>query len=270
LILTSCSDIPSYFNSKIAGNKIVSLKNCLSISKKDFHIDKGVLKSVVFKTSKDGFTTGYRSACFNGEYFRFTKQEADVLEAAERKLEEERKKRTRTGGIGSKLAGFRWDAFAFGAFVFLAGGALMAKMLWKKEEPIAVSVPVVQLAPPIAHEPKLVTPPVLAKKEVPPPVQVPEAPVQPKSKPAAPAVVAVLKRENASVNGCSVLFNSKPAKASLVVNGENKGLTPLVAQVACGSNQKISVELDGYEKLEKTVVVRKSGSKMTLVLKKHE
>jgi len=80
LILTSCSDIPSYFNSKIAGNKIISLKNCLSVNKKDFHIDKGVLKTAVLKTSKDGFTTGYRSACFNGEYFRFTKHEADVLE----------------------------------------------------------------------------------------------------------------------------------------------------------------------------------------------
>ncbi len=80
LILTSCNDIPSYFNSKIAGNKIISLKNCLSVNKKNFHIDKGALKSAVFKTSKDGFTIGYRSACFNGEYFRFTKQEADVLE----------------------------------------------------------------------------------------------------------------------------------------------------------------------------------------------
>ena len=80
LILTSCSDIPSYFHSKIAGNKIISLKNCLSVNKKDFHIDKGILKTAVFKTSKDGFTTGYRSARFNGEYFRFTKQEADVLE----------------------------------------------------------------------------------------------------------------------------------------------------------------------------------------------
>ncbi len=80
LILTSCSDIPSYFHSKIAGNKIIPIKNCLSVTKKDFHIDKGVLKTAVLKTSKDGFTTGYRSACFNGEYFRFTKQEADVLE----------------------------------------------------------------------------------------------------------------------------------------------------------------------------------------------
>lgn len=80
LILTSCSDIPSYFNSKIAGNKIMPLKSCLSISKQDFHIDKSVLKSVIVKTGSDGFTTGYRSACFNGEHFRFTKKEADVLE----------------------------------------------------------------------------------------------------------------------------------------------------------------------------------------------
>ncbi len=80
LILTSCSDLPSYFHSKIAGNKIISIKNCLSVTKKDFHIDKGVLKTAALKTSKDGFTIGYRSACFNGEYFRFTKQEADVLE----------------------------------------------------------------------------------------------------------------------------------------------------------------------------------------------
>ncbi len=79
-ILTSRSNIPSYFSSKIAGNKIISLRNCLSADRKDFYIDKNVLKSAILKTKKDGFTTGYRSACFNGEYFRFTKQEADVLE----------------------------------------------------------------------------------------------------------------------------------------------------------------------------------------------
>jgi len=80
IILTSCSDIPSYFSSKIAGNKIIPIKHCLAANKKNFNIDKNVLKSAILKTSKDGFTTGYRSACFNGEYFRFTKQEADVLE----------------------------------------------------------------------------------------------------------------------------------------------------------------------------------------------
>ena len=80
IILTSRSNLPSYFSSKVAGNKIISLENCLSANKKDLHIDKSILKSAVLKTSKDGFTTGYRSACFNGEYFRFTKQEADVLE----------------------------------------------------------------------------------------------------------------------------------------------------------------------------------------------
>jgi len=79
-ILTSYSNIPSYFSSKIAGNKIISLRNCLSVDRNDFYIDKNALKSAILKTKKDGFTTGYRSACFNGEYFRFTKQEADVLE----------------------------------------------------------------------------------------------------------------------------------------------------------------------------------------------
>ena len=79
-ILTSHSNIPSYFSSKIAGNKIISLRNCLSADRSDFYIDKNALKSAILKTKKDGFTTGYRSACFNGEYFRFTKQEADVLE----------------------------------------------------------------------------------------------------------------------------------------------------------------------------------------------
>ena len=64
----------------INGNKIIPIKHCLAANKKNFNIDKNVLKSAILKTSKDGFTTGYRSACFNGEYFRFTKQEADVLE----------------------------------------------------------------------------------------------------------------------------------------------------------------------------------------------
>lgn len=80
IILTSCSDIPSYFSSKIAGNRIVPIRNCLSANKKNFNIDKDILKSAILKTSKDGFTTGYRGARFNGEFFRFTKQEADVLE----------------------------------------------------------------------------------------------------------------------------------------------------------------------------------------------
>lgn len=80
IILTSCSDIPSYFSSNIAGNKVIPLKNCLTANKKDFNIDKISLKSAIVKTSKDGFTTGYRSACFHGEFFKFTKQEADVLE----------------------------------------------------------------------------------------------------------------------------------------------------------------------------------------------
>ena len=80
IILASCDNIPSNFYPKIAGNKIIPLKNCLSANKKDFHIDKNILRAAIFKTRKDGFTTGYRSACFNGEYFRFTKQEADVLE----------------------------------------------------------------------------------------------------------------------------------------------------------------------------------------------
>ena len=66
-ILTSRSNIPSYFSSKIAGNKIISLRNCLSADRKDFYIDKNVLKSAILKTKKDGFTTGYRSACFNGD-----------------------------------------------------------------------------------------------------------------------------------------------------------------------------------------------------------
>ena len=53
-ILTSRSNIPSYFSSKIAGNKIISLRNCLSADRKDFYIDKNVLKSVILKTKKDG------------------------------------------------------------------------------------------------------------------------------------------------------------------------------------------------------------------------
>lgn len=80
LILSSCSNIPSYFSLKIASHKIIPLQNCLSVNKSNFSIDKNILKSVLLKTKKDGFTTGYRSACFNGEYFRFTKQEADILE----------------------------------------------------------------------------------------------------------------------------------------------------------------------------------------------
>jgi len=80
IILTSRGILPSYFSSKIAGNKIVSLRDCLSFDRMEFHINKNTLKSAILKTSKDGFTTGYRSACFNGEFFRFTKQEADVLE----------------------------------------------------------------------------------------------------------------------------------------------------------------------------------------------
>src|SRR5690606_24207191 len=80
VILTSWSDVPSYCSSKIAGNKLIPIRYSLTANKKDFSLDRNVLKSAILKTAKDGFTTVYRSACFNGEYFRLTKQEADVLE----------------------------------------------------------------------------------------------------------------------------------------------------------------------------------------------
>jgi hypothetical protein len=80
IILTSSNDIPSYFHSKIADHKVIPIKNCLSADKKNFHIDKNILKSAFSKSGKDGFSNGYRSAFFDGDYFRFTKQEADVLE----------------------------------------------------------------------------------------------------------------------------------------------------------------------------------------------
>lgn len=80
IILTSCDDIPNYFNSKIAGHKIIVLDKCLTYNQRNFHIDKNILKAAVVVAKKEGFSSGYRSAYFNGEYFRFTKQEADVLE----------------------------------------------------------------------------------------------------------------------------------------------------------------------------------------------
>lgn len=80
IILTSCNDLPSSFNPKIANNKIITINQCLSHNKTNFHIDKNILKAAVLKTTKDGFSNGYRSAFFDGERFRFTKQESDVLE----------------------------------------------------------------------------------------------------------------------------------------------------------------------------------------------
>jgi hypothetical protein len=80
IILVSCNDIPDYFNPEIAGHKIIVLDKCLVHNKKNFQIDKNILKAAITKAKKDGFSNSYRSACFNGEYFRFTKQESEILE----------------------------------------------------------------------------------------------------------------------------------------------------------------------------------------------
>jgi len=80
IILVSCNDIEDYFSSEIAGHKIIVLDKCLVHNKKHFQIDRNILKAAIIKTKKDGFSNSYRSACFNGEYFRFTKQESEILE----------------------------------------------------------------------------------------------------------------------------------------------------------------------------------------------
>ena len=61
VVLASCSNIPSSFNPKIAGNKIIAINQCLSHNKSSFQIDKNILKAAVLKASKNGFSNGYRS-----------------------------------------------------------------------------------------------------------------------------------------------------------------------------------------------------------------
>lgn len=47
-----------------------------------------------------------------------------------------------------------------------------------------------------------------------------------------------------------VSFNSVPSKATVTVNGEVKGLTPLVADLKRKNNHNIVIELQGYEPYE--------------------
>lgn len=86
IILTSSSSLPprSSFDD---GHKIIALKNCLIHDNDNFCIDKNIIishiedkKSALRRSQREGFSTGYRSANFNGQNFKFTKQEADVLE----------------------------------------------------------------------------------------------------------------------------------------------------------------------------------------------
>jgi hypothetical protein len=80
IILVSCDNTEDYFPTEIAGHKIIILDKCLVHNKNNFQIDKDILKAAVTTTKKDGFSNSYRSACFNGEYSKFTKLESEVLE----------------------------------------------------------------------------------------------------------------------------------------------------------------------------------------------
>ena len=87
IILTSSSYLP-FGCSKLLGHEIISLKDCMIHDSENYHIDMNIIKASVeideqpnnSKINKEGFSTGYRSAHFNGEDFKFSKQEADVLE----------------------------------------------------------------------------------------------------------------------------------------------------------------------------------------------
>lgn len=86
VILSSSSFLPPRSSFK-DGHKIITLKDCLIHDNDNFSLDKNVIisqveneKSSIRRKQREGFSKGYRSANFNGENFKFSKQEADVLE----------------------------------------------------------------------------------------------------------------------------------------------------------------------------------------------
>jgi hypothetical protein len=59
----------------------VALEDCRDINSEFFRINKGVIASLLdIPIAAEGFTLGFRSSCFNGVEYTFTKTQAAVLE----------------------------------------------------------------------------------------------------------------------------------------------------------------------------------------------
>jgi|SRR5690554_5426773 len=54
-------------------------------------------------------------------------------------------------------------------------------------------------------------------------------------------------------------INSNPSKASVTINGQNKGATPMIVDLKRKDSHMIRIELDGYEPYETTLTRKVSG-----------
>lgn len=70
------------------------------------------------------------------------------------------------------------------------------------------------------------------------------------------AVVGCASIMNSSMQ--EVSFSSIPSRATVTINGEHKGLTPLVADLKRKNNHNVVIELQGYEPYE--VVMKRATS----------
>jgi hypothetical protein len=62
-------------------HKLLLISDCLTYSSNNFHLDRNMLASQVGGiVKKDGFSSGFKSACFNGNNYKFTPLESSVLE----------------------------------------------------------------------------------------------------------------------------------------------------------------------------------------------
>ena len=71
----------------IAGHKILSLQDCIKYSN-NFHLDIDIIRAAtkadLISSRKEGFSSGYRNAYFDGIEYKFTKKQAAIMEALDK------------------------------------------------------------------------------------------------------------------------------------------------------------------------------------------
>lgn len=81
VVVVSSSPISSCRAAQGNRHAFVALEDCRDINSEFFHINKEVIASLLnIPIAAEGFTAGFRSGCFNGVEYKFTKTQAAVLE----------------------------------------------------------------------------------------------------------------------------------------------------------------------------------------------
>jgi hypothetical protein len=81
VVVLSSSPISSGRAAQGDRHAFVALEDCRDINSEFFRINKGVIASLLdIPIATEGFTPGFRSGCFNGVEYTFTKTQAAILE----------------------------------------------------------------------------------------------------------------------------------------------------------------------------------------------